>query len=144
LGVVGRRTLIFLPFLATAASAHSLAAGEIKIGHAWALPGIVGQDGQAFMPLLNTGKEADAIVAARSDVCSFIEFRYHAKYDILAPRQMDLLPGKPIAMRPQAVHLRLGGLNKDLKLDDRFLLILDFLNQGEVEIEVYVENAPGD
>jgi periplasmic copper chaperone A len=139
-----RRSFFLLPFAATTAGAHSLVAGEIKIGHAWALPGIVGQDGQAFMPLLNTGKEAEAMVAARSDACSFIEFRYHAKYDILAPRQMDLLPGRPIAMRPQAVHLRLGGLNHDLKLGDRLMFILDFLNQGEVEIEVHVENAPGD
>ena len=47
-------------------------------------------------------------------------------------------------MRPQAVHLRLVGVRQDLKLGDRFGLILDFLNAGEIEVEVYVETTPGE
>jgi copper(I)-binding protein len=47
-------------------------------------------------------------------------------------------------MRPTARHLRLVGLRKPLKMGDRFRMILDFLNAGEVEIEVMVEEKPGD
>jgi periplasmic copper chaperone A len=139
-----RRSILLLPFAATAAHAHSYAAGKIKIGHAWALPQHVGQDGQCFMPLYNEGDEADALVAARSDLTSFIELRENARYDHPPAQQFDLLPGKPLAMRPQAVHLRLAGLSRDLKLRDRFKLVLDFLNAGELEVEVYVESTPGD
>ena len=36
---------------------------------------------------------------------------------------------------------RLLGLRQPLKLGDRFKIILDFLNSGEVEIEVFVEES---
>jgi periplasmic copper chaperone A len=141
---MNRRSLILLPFVATSAQAHSYKAGPIKIGHAWALPGLAGQDGQCFMPLLNTAAEADALVAARSDICSAIELRQNARYDNPAETQFELKQNRPMAMRPQAIHLRLMGLSLDLKLGDRFKLILDFLNAGEVELDAYVERTPGE
>jgi periplasmic copper chaperone A len=139
-----RRSILALPFLATAAHAHSYKSGKMKIGHAWALPVLAGLDGQCFMPLLNTDTTPDALVAARSEACATIELRRNARYDDPAETQFELKQNKPIAMRPQAVHLRLIGLKKDLKLGDRFNLILDFLNAGEVELEVYVETTPGE
>jgi copper(I)-binding protein len=36
------------------------------------------------------------------------------------------------------------GLGKPLAAGDRFTVILDFLNLGEVEIEAHVEASPGD
>ncbi len=122
-----RRAVFLLPFISTSAFGHSQKHGAIKIGHAWALPGTLGQDGQCFMPLLNTAPEADALVAARSDMCSFIELRRNARYDHPAETELKLEQNKPIAMRPQAVHLRLAGLRQDLKIESRFKLILDFL-----------------
>ena len=139
-----RRTFLFLPFMATPVGAHSAKHGNIKIGHSWALPGPLGQDGQCFMPLLNTDKTADALVAARSDICAFIELRRNARYDDPAETSFQLEHNKPIAMRPQAIHLRLAGLKQELKLGDRFNLVLDFLNAGEIELEVYVERTPGE
>ena len=46
-------------------------------------------------------------------------------------------------MRPTATHLRLVGMRQPLKLGDRFKIVLDFLNSGEIEIEVFVEEKPG-
>ena len=140
-----RRTFMFLPLVATTAHAHSARHGDIKIGHAWGLPALAGQDGQCFMPLLNAGKTDDALVAARSDMCLFVQLRRNARYDDPPETQIILGPNKPVAMRPQATHLRLVGLRKELKLGgDRFPLILDFLNAGEIELEVYVETTPGE
>lgn len=139
-----RRAFLFLPFMTTSVGAHSAKHGGMKIGHAWALPASLGQDGQCFMPLLNTDTTADALVAARSDICAFIELRRNARYDDPAETEFRLEHNKPMAMRPQAVHLRLAGLSKELKLGDRFKLVLDFLNAGEIELEVYVEHTPGE
>jgi copper(I)-binding protein len=84
------------------------------------------------------------LVAARSDVCTFIQFRENNRYDDPPLKSIKLEPGKPVPMRPTATHLRLVGMRQPLKLGDRFKIILDFLNSGEFEIEVFVEEKPGD
>ena len=138
-----RRLTLALIFLPATARAHSFAHGDIAIGHAWALP-TRQTDGQAFFPLVNNGKAADALVAARSNLCTLIELRKNNRYDDPPLNAMPLEPGKPVALRPTARHLRLMGLSAPLELGQRFSIILDFLNAGEAEIEVIVENAPGD
>jgi copper(I)-binding protein len=35
-------------------------------------------------------------------------------------------------------------MRQPLKVGDRFKVVLDFLNSGETEIEVFVEEKPGD
>jgi hypothetical protein len=127
-----------------AARAHSYRLGDIAIGHAWALPAQVSRDGQAFVPLVNDGKVADELVAARSSVCGAIELRRNNRYDDPPLTSLLLEPGKPLPMRPTARHLRLMSLRDPLLLDQHFTIILDFLNAGEMEVEFHVENAPGD
>ena len=107
---MNRRTLtLALIALPTLARAHSSKLGDIAIGHAWALPSQQ-TDGQVFFPLVNNGKAADALVAARSNVCTLIELRRNNRYDDPPLASMPLDPGKPVAMRPTARHLRLIGL----------------------------------
>jgi hypothetical protein len=138
-----RRSFLAIFFLPGIAHAHSYKHGSIAIGHAWALPSSI-SDGQLFFPLVNRGKVRDALVAARSAVCAMIELRSNARYDDPPLPEIELLPGKPVPMRPSARHLRLVGLNQPLKLGDRFSVVLDFMNAGEVEIEAIVESAPSD
>jgi periplasmic copper chaperone A len=139
-----RRAFLFLPLAPAVALAHSAKHGDIKIGHAWALPSPSGQDGQCFMPLLNTGKISDALVAARTSVCQAVQLRRNPDNTEAADTQFNLDPNKPLAMRPQALHLRLLGLREDLKLGQRFPLTLRFQQAGEIDIEVYVEHSPGE
>jgi len=139
-----RRTFLaaLLAFPARA-HAHSYKQGDIAIGHAWALP-TQGGEGQMFFPLVNNGKQPDELVAARSSVCTLIELRRNNRYDDPPLSAFVLEPGKPFPMRPTARHLRLMGLRSPLAIDQRFTVILDFLNAGETEIEVHVERAPGE
>ena len=139
-----RRTLLLgLVALPTAARAHSYTHGAIAVGHAWALPA-QGVDGQVFFPMVNNGDKPDALVGARSAVCAEIELRRNNRYDDPPLGQIELEPGRPVAMRPTARHLRLVGLREPLVLGQRFTMILDFLNVGEMETEIHVETAPGD
>ncbi len=124
------------------AQAHSFKLGNIAIGHAWALPSQQ-TDAQLFFPLANQGQEADALVGARSDICSTIELRQNNRYDDPPLQSIALNPKMPVPMRPTARHLRLVGLKRPLILGDRFSLILDFLNAGEIQIEAMVEEKPG-
>ena len=135
--------LLCLLALPATAPAHSYTHSNIAIGHAWALP-VQHGDGQLFFPMVNNAKMPDELVAARSSVCTLIELRRNNRYDDPPLASMILEPGKPIPMRPTGRHLRLVGLSVPLVLGNRFTLVLDFLNAGEVEIEAYVEAQPGD
>jgi periplasmic copper chaperone A len=143
-----RRRLILslagLLALPATARAHSYTHGAIAIGHAWALPSEISGEGQAFVPIVNMGKKPDELLAARSSVCTQIELRRNNRYDDPPLSSFVLEPGKPLPMRPTARHLRLMGLKGPLLLDQRFTVILDFLNAGETEIEFHVEKTPGD
>jgi periplasmic copper chaperone A len=138
-----RRTFLLAFFAPAFAEAHSFRHGNIAIGHAWALPSQQ-NDGQVFFPMANQGSKHDELVAARSEICGSIELRLNNRYDDPPLSAIALDPKKPVPMRPTARHLRLIGLRQPLKLGDRFKIILDFLNSGEVEIEVFVEEKPGD
>ena len=132
--------LVTLPALARA---HSYTHGAIAIGHAWALPSGTGE-GQAFFPMLNNGTAADALVAARSSVCARIELRRNDRYDDPPLDDFVLEPGRPMAMRPTARHLRLMDLKAPLVLDQRFTITLTFRETGEIDVEFHVEHMPGD
>jgi len=125
-----------------AALAHSYKVGQIAIGHVWGLPSELTET-QVFVPMSNRGQEADELVAARSPVCSMIELRQNNRYDDPALKSIELQPGKPLAMRKAARHLRLIGLSKPLKAGDRFEMTLDFLKAGETVVEVIVEDGAG-
>ena len=140
-----RRTFLLsslaLPFAAPA-EAHSYTAGSIAIGHVWGLPSETNET-QVFVPFSNRGQEADALVAARSSICSSIELRQNNRYDDPELKSIELLPGKPVAMRKGGRHLRLIGLTRSLKAGDRFEMILDFLKAGEAVVEVIIEDGSG-
>lgn len=135
-------TVIAMAATASKALAHSFKIGEIAIGHVWGLPSET-RETQVFVPLSNRGKEADALVAARSAICSMIELRQNNRYDDPALISVVADPGKPVAMRKGARHLRLIGLTKPLKVGDRFDMILDFEKTGEITVEVIVEDGSG-
>lgn len=124
------------------ARAHSYKAGDIAIGHVWGLPSETTET-QVFIPFSNRGSKADELVGARSNICSRIELRQNNRYDDPPLASIALEPGKPLAMRKGARHLRLIGLTKPLKSGDRFDLILDFLNAGETTVEVIIEDGSG-
>jgi copper(I)-binding protein len=126
-----------------AANAHSFKAAAINIGHAWALP-TTQQDAQVFMPLLNTGKVQESLIAARTDIASHAELRPNNKYDEVPMHEFLLHPGQPFPMRPTSKHIRILGLAKPLLKGDTFKMVLDFLNAGEIEIEVHVQDTPSD
>ena len=122
------------------------AVAGVVVGHSplsvWGLPSET-HETQVFAPFSNRGSAADELVAARSSICSTIELRQNNRYDDPPLKSIELPAGKPVAMRKSGRHLRLIGLNKSLKPGDRFDMVLDFLNAGEVTVEVIVEQGPG-
>src|SRR5262249_54488069 len=134
-------SMLALP-ISVNAHAHSYMVGSIAIGHVWGLPSETTET-QVFAPFVNRGTAADELVAARSSICSMIELRKNNRYDAPPLKSIELAPGKPLAMRKGARHLRLIGLTRPLKSGDHFDMILDFLNAGEATVEVMVEDGSG-
>lgn len=140
-----RRALIaglaLLP-LASPALAHSYKADKVRIGHPWTQPT---RDAvtDVFIALLNTGDVVDRLVGASTPIATGVRI-----VDLVAglPAEveaLELLPMRPVPMRPGARSLRLSGLNRPLVLGDRFPLTLEFARSGRVEVEIYVELEPG-
>jgi copper(I)-binding protein len=97
-----------------------------------------------FFPLVNNGAAPDELIAARSEICDMIELRQNNRYGEPPLKSIVLEPGKPLAMRPTARHLRLVGLKKHLNEYESFKIVLDFRNAGEIRTDVIVEPSASD
>jgi periplasmic copper chaperone A len=136
-----RRHLFALPLLLLprSAFAHSYTLGALAIGHAWAKPS-TGAETEAMMPVANSGSAGDALISASTPVADRVEFRVeNVKFD-----KLELAVGRPFPMRPKGTHLQLIGLKKPLVKGDVVPLTLVFEKAGTIDVELHVENSPGE
>jgi copper(I)-binding protein len=138
-----RRTLLLAPLpllLARAARAHSYKLGAIEIGHPWARPSVTGK-AAVFLALANTGFDSDRLVGGATPIAREVILR---DADGSTLDELDLLPHRPVALRPGGKYIALLGLTGPLSLDDSFALTLRFGGAGEITVTVKVEDAPDD
>lgn len=121
------------------AQAHSSKLGNIAIGHSWVLPGTT-SEAQVMMPLVNNGGTTDSLISASSPIAKSVELRNAAQVET----EFVLEPHKPFPMRAVARHLHLMGLNQALVQGATFPLTLKFKTAGDIEIQVYVADKPGE
>jgi len=136
-----RRVLLFVPLslaLAGEARAHSYKLGAIEIGHPWARPSVTGK-AAVFLALNNTGTETDRLIGGTTPIAKTVILR---AADGTPLEEMDLLPNRPLALRPGGKYIALLDLAAPLALDDRFPLTLRFADAGAIEVTVRVEDAP--
>ena len=135
-----RSLLAALPWVLAAAraSAHSYALGSVEIGHPWARP-TTAQLGTAYLVLAVEGANRDELSAAQTPVADSVELRNAAGEAVPA---IEILPKRPVVLRPGKPYLGLIGLKRALKLGDSFPLTLHFAIAGEITVTVMVENTP--
>jgi periplasmic copper chaperone A len=135
--------LLALVLAAPAVQAHDLRHGQIHVGHAWGKPATSGTTTEVYFPLVNRGTKPDRLTGARSAVASRA-FLADGEGPTAAQRgTVDLLPGRPVPMRPGGLHLRLDGLRRDLRAGDQFVVTVTFAATGPADITVVVETGPG-
>jgi copper(I)-binding protein len=136
------RRSLFLALLSLAfarhARAHSYVLGAIEIGHPWARPSVTGK-AAVFLALDNTGVDTDRLVGGSTPIAKDVILR---AADGSPLEEMELLPNRPLALRPGGKYIALLGLAQPLALDDRFALTLRFAVAGEITVTVAVEDAP--
>ncbi len=136
-----RRALLLAPLslvLARKAAAHSYKLGPIEIGHPWARPSATGA-AAVFLALSNTGRSTDRLTGGTTPIAREVLLRAE---DGSALEYLDLLPHRPVALRPGRKYIALLGLQGPLALDDSFPLSLRFERAGEIAVTVTVEAGP--
>ena len=132
------------------AFAHGDKVGDIEIKHPYARPTLTGQvnGGVFFMGMHNQGKTSDYLVSAKVDpsVAKSTELhRMSMEGDVMKMKQVvnvELPANKMTEFKHGSMdgyHVMLMGVNKPLKVGDKFKLTLQFKNSGSKEVEVWVE-----
>lgn len=129
-----------------AANAHDYTAGGLRIAHPYARATVPNQpSGAAYMTIENTGKVADKLIGATSPVAKSVEIHTMSmEGNVMKMREVsgiELNPSGKIVLKPgDGYHLMLAGLNKPLKVGEKFPLTLNFEKAGKVEVSVWVED----
>ncbi len=99
--------------------------------------------GAVFMTISNGGAEADALVAASTDVSEVVEI--HEVVDSGGVMQMkplldglEIPAGETVLLEPGGYHIMLIGLTDDLVAGSSFSLEVEFTNAGTLTLEVLV------
>jgi copper(I)-binding protein len=133
-----RRALLLTPLslaLARKAAAQPFRLGTITIDHPWAKPS-VDEAAAMFMQIVNDGPRPDRLLGGASPIAEKVILRAR---DGSAVEYFDLLPKRPVSLRPGGRYIALRGLNRPLALDDTFPLTLHFAESGDLTVTVVVE-----
>lgn len=147
------KTITLAAFTALAAAtlpmhclAHGTRAGELMIDHPYAISTVPGARTGAvyFRTLVNRGRQADRLVAARTEVADAVEIHRSTRDgDVVRMRAvpaLELPPGAALKLRHGGdTHLMLVGLKAPLQDGQRFALRLRFERAGEHEVDVWVQ-----
>ncbi len=103
----------------------------------------VGGNGAAYARLVNNGKSADRLIAAKSPVAGTVEIHTHImEGTVMRMRRVKhgiaLSPGETVEMKPGGFHVMLIGLHKKLIEGETFPVTFTFEKAGEIEIPVKV------
>lgn len=134
---------------AVASGAHSVSAGDLKIGHPWARATVPGQPaGGAFLSVHNSGTTPDRLVGATTPAAAHVQLHeMRMDGDVMRMREvpaLEVAPGQTLKLEPGRMHLMLLGLKQPLKADARVPLTLKFERAGDVKVEMKIESAvPG-
>jgi len=121
--------------LARSAAAQSFRLGAITIEHPWAKPSVT-EAAAMFMQLVNDGPKPDRLLGGASPIAETVILRAR---DGSAVEYFELLPKRPVSLRPGGRYIALRGLIEPLALDDTFPLTLHFTEAGDLTLTVVVE-----
>jgi copper(I)-binding protein len=133
-----RRALLLMPLslvLARSAAAQSFRLDAITVAHPWAKPS-VDEAAALFLQLVNDGPRPDRLLGGAAPIAEKVILRAR---DGSAVDYFDLLPKRPVSLRPGRRYIALRGLNRPLALDDTFPLTLTFAEAGDLTVTVVVE-----
>lgn len=126
-------------------AADSATVSGLIIRESWARETVEGAPtGAVYFTIRNDGGEPDSLLSAETEVAERAEIHGHVhEGDMMRMRRLETLeiaPGDSVALSPGGNHLMLFGLKRSLHPGDRFMLVLDFANAGQIEVPVEVRS----
>jgi copper(I)-binding protein len=133
--------------LLVAVFTSAAAAAEVKarVDGAWSrrAPMLDGSgNGAVYGTLVNGGRQADALIAATSEVAGVVEI--HETYGesgmmMMRPiERIGVAPGASVEMRPGGYHIMLLNLKRDLRPGQALTLTFVFERAGPVAVQAEV------
>ena len=102
-----------------------------------------GGNSAAYMRIVNKGGEADALVAASTDVAKIVEIHNmtmeNGVMSMFPVEQIEIPAGGSAELQPGGFHVMLIDLNKDLNVGDTVDLTLKFASGKEIQVTAPVE-----
>lgn len=136
--VLGAANVLFKPALA-----HDFEHGDLTVVHPVARPSMgAAANSAVYMTIENVG-EHDRLIGVSSDVAERVEIHTTIMEDgVLKMQELEegiAVPASDKAMlETGGYHVMLMGLDEPLRVDDSFMLTLDFEKAGPLEVEVIV------
>lgn len=144
------RCMVFRPaalaltlLMPAAALAHGSKTDDMRAGHSWAPPADAPGPARVFVPLVNEGERARALVRVTTPIAGRAELR---RAPDAGARRLDVLTidaGGMVNLARWREHIRLMELAEDLSDGDRFPLTLHFAEHPALKLSVVVESQPG-
>jgi copper(I)-binding protein len=126
--------------LAGPAHAQNFGRGGIAVELPWAKPSVT-EAAAVFMTLRNDGGRGDRLVGGATPIAEHVFLR---EFDGSPLDYYDLLPRRPVILRPGRRYIALRGLRRLLAVDDTFPLTLRFAGAGALDLTVRVLEGPDD
>lgn len=132
----------------------ALGAPAVLIDSAWSrsTADIEAGTGIVYMTIVNTGDQADTLLAAKTPVASAAEFHIHVQdaNGVMRMRMVDggrieVPAGGTVVLEPGGLHIMLINLARPLDAGETYPLTLKFALAGEVTLTIPVsDNEPTD
>ena len=115
-----------------------------EIRDAWARPGETGQNSAVYFSLQNTAQE-DKLLEVQGEVAESIQLHEtiidsSGTASMHHMEEVSIGANQRLEFEPGGLHVMLIRLRQPLKPGDTFDLALHFLEQGEIHVQVSVEN----
>lgn len=135
-----------LALLAVPAIAHEIKVGDLEIVHPWARATAgASKTGAVYVRIDNTGNVTDQLVGMKTDSAERVEMHTSTEENGVASMQkvdaIDLPAHSTIEFKPGKYHIMLIGVDPPLREYDTFKMTLVFAKAGQIEVDVYVEEA---
>jgi len=147
LGVLRRFPALGLLLMATMGALGGCAGQSISVKNAFSFACAAGDECAVYLTLTNSGREADRLVSAQTDVAARTEM-HRLVGDMASGMQMQQvedvrLPASgSVELKPGSLHIMLFDLERELEAGDAFSLTLQFEKapESEVQVQVRTEN----